>query len=343
VTLKDIAARAGVSVTAVSRALNGHKDIAEDTRVRIKELARSLNYQPNIVARSLVTQRSRAIGLFLLGREKGQGFSHPFSGQIINGMLDKLTENGYDLIVFNVNRAPRSGEPSYLDLCRRRNVEGAFFMGLRLDDPWLPELKNSSIPVVALDMPLAGQRAFSVGCDNVSGAYAAVRYLIELGHSKIGMINGHAQAAVSFDRQEGYKAALVDSGLPYDPRLVVEGNFDMETGRAAFARLLAAAPEVTAVFAASDLMAFGVLKEAAERGIRVPDDLSVIGFDNIDMSSMASPPLTTMSQPRYELGQTVGEMFVSACNGKMPLSTVLLKADLIVRNSTASPNQRLRR
>ncbi|MEA4883693.1 MAG: LacI family DNA-binding transcriptional regulator [Clostridia bacterium] len=338
-TLKDIAAQAGVSVTAVSRALNGYPDIGDDTRNHILELAHAMNYQPNITARSLVTQRSGVIGLFLLGREKGEGFSHPFSGQIINGMLDELTEYSYDLMVFNVNDAPEANEPSYIDLCKRRGVEGAFFMGLKLDDPWLPQIKTSPMPVVVLDMPLMGDMAFSVGCDNVSAAYAAVHHLLDLGHRLIGFINGHRRASVSFERSEGYQAALADYGVRFNPALSAEGDFTAGGAKAAFLSLINQNPEITAVFVASDIMAMGVLEAAAERGLCVPQDLSVVGFDNIEMSAMTAPPLTTMSQPRYELGQTVGEILVSACNGEMPPSRVLLKAQLVVRKSTCRPRE----
>ncbi len=339
-TLKDIAEQAGVSVTAVSRALSGYPDISEETRSRILRIACELNYQPNIAARTLVTQKSGVMGLFVLGREKGEGFSHPFSGQVINGFLDELTEEGYDMMVFKANRPPDSTNSSYLDLCRRRMVEGAFLMGLRTDDPWLADLTTSTIPIVTIDMPLAGDMTFSVGCDNLSAVHSAIRHLADLGHRRIGIVNGYKQASVSLERLQGYRNALDDLEIPFDPSLVAEADFTAKGGKKAFLSMIDRSPDMTAVFAASDLMAMGVLEGARERGLTVPDDLSVVGFDNIDMAAMSSPPLTTLDQPRYELGQTAADMLISACNGETPPSRVLLKANLIVRSSTAEPNKR---
>jgi LacI family transcriptional regulator len=338
-TLKDIAEKVGVSVTAVSRALSGYPDISEETRNRIFRIAEELNYQPNIAARTLVTQKSGVLGLFVLGREKGEGFSHPFSGQVINGFLDGLVEQGYDMMVFKANRPPDSGSSSYIGLCRRRMVEGAFLMGLRTDDPWITDLKSSSIPIVTMDMPLAGEMTFSVGCDNVSAVHAAVRHLADLGHTRISIVNGYTQASVSLERFEGYRSALDDLGLPFDPSLVAEADFTVAGGKEAFLTMIDRTPDITAVFAASDLMALGVLEGARELGLRVPKDLSVVGFDNIDMASMSSPPLTTLDQPRYELGRTAAKILISACNGDTPPSRVLLKANLIVRGSTSERNK----
>ncbi len=338
-TLKDIAEKAGVSVTAVSRALSGYPDIGEETRGRILRIAEELNYQPNIAARTLVTQKSGVMGLFVLGRAKGEGFSHPFSGQVINGFLDELTEDGYDMMVFKANRPPDSENSSYLDLCRRRMVEGAFLMGLRTDDPWLSDLTASAIPIVTMDMPLAGDMTFSVGCDNVSAVHAAIRHLADLGHKKIGIVNGYKEASVSFERFEGYKSALSNLGLPFDPDIVAEADFTAAGGKQAFLSMIDKAPDLTAVFVSSDLMALGVLEGARERRLSVPEDLSVVGFDNIEMAAMSSPPLTTLDQPRYELGQTAARMLIAACSGETPPSRVLLKANLIERGSTAKPNR----
>lgn len=339
ITLKDIAEETGVSVTAVSRALSGHSDIGKETRDRILRVAEALNYQPNIAARTLVTQKSGVIGLFVLGRAKGEGFSHPFSGQVINGFADELTENGYDMMVFRASRPPDSRDPSYLDLCRRRMVEGAFLMGLRTDDPWLASLEASAIPIVTLDMPLAGEMTFAVGCDNVSAVRAAVRHLAYLGHTRIGIVNGYQRASVSLERFEAYSSALSDLGIPFDSALVADGEFTADGGKRAFLSMIEKASDVTAVFAASDLMALGVLVGVKERGLSVPNDLSVVGFDNIEMAAICSPPLTTLDQPRYELGQTAARTLIAACNGETPPSRVLMKASLIVRGSTARPSK----
>jgi DNA-binding LacI/PurR family transcriptional regulator len=336
-TLKDIAVRAKVSITAVSRALNGYDDIGEETRNRIIEIAKELNYQPNFTARSLVTQRSGVMGLFVLGRVRGEGFSHPFSGQIITGILDELTSRGYDLMVFSATRPPAEGEPSYVDLCRRRSVEGAFFMGLRLDDPWLPLLKSSPFPIAVLDMALMGRNTHSIGIDNVAGAYDAVRHLVDLGHARIGFINGYDEAMVSHERLQGYKAALLDRGLDYDASLVASGDFTAEGAERALRELVQRSNDITAVFCASDLMATGAMKAASDLGLSVPQDLSIVGFDDIDLASVTSPPLTTVSQPRYELGETAGRVLVDACSGLKPPSRVLLKATLVVRGTTCSP------
>jgi LacI family transcriptional regulator len=210
-------------------------------------------------------------------------------------------------------------------------------MGLRLDDPWLPSLKSSSFPIAVLDMALMGRNTHSIGIDNVAGAYDAVRHLADLGHSRIGFINGYSEAMVSHERLQGYKAALLDRGLEYDPSLVALGDFTSEGAERALRELMQCADGVTAVFCASDLMATGAMKAASDMGLAIPRDLSIVGFDDIDLASVTNPPLTTVSQPRYELGETAGRVLVDACSGLKPPSRVLLKATLVVRGTTCPP------
>ena len=184
---------------------------------------------------------------------------------------------------------------------------------------------------------MMGRNTHSVGIDNVAGAYDAVRHLADLGHARIGFINGYDEAMVSHERLQGYKAALLDRGLDYDPSLVALGDFTSDGAERALRELMQRAHDITAVFCASDLMATGAMKAASDLRLAVPRDLSIVGFDDIDLASVTSPPLTTVSQPRYELGETAGRVLADACTGLEPPSRVLLKATLVVRGTTRPP------
>ncbi len=343
VTIKDIAREIGISASAVSKAINGYSDISEETRQRVLEAVRRMGYTPNILARGLIRRQTNTIGLFVLSRSN-KGFSHSFSSEVIAGIMDCAGVRGHELLLYSTN-GPTSGKKvSYRGLCHERQVDGAIFMGLRTDDPGIEELKTVDFPVATLDVPIRGGKAICVGGDNVEGAYMATSHLISIGHRRIAYINGHAQAIVSQERLTGYLRALSDNRIPEDSSLVVEGAFTEESGAEAMNRLLGLPNPPTAVFAACDSMAIGAMGVAAMRNLKVPDDLAVVGYDDIPLAAVAEVPLTTIRQDGYAIGYKAAEVVINDIErGSTAARRVLMGVELVVRESCGARKKGLYR
>ncbi|RKP46713.1 LacI family transcriptional regulator [Cohnella endophytica] len=334
-TIKDLAKAAGVSVTTVSRALNGYSDVNEDTRKKIKRYAEELNYRPNAVARSLVTRKTRTIGV-VLSEINREGAKDSLAFEILCGINDRAVELDYDILLFSTNSKKQLSK-SYADLCKERNVDGAILSGLRLDDAYLQEVLNdTSFPCVLIDIPATHQNVGHVTTDNVSGAQTAVSHLIRLGHRHIAMINGHDEASVSKERLEGYKRALELNGIAFNPKRVYNGYFKEEGGSAAMYQILHDHPEVTAVFSASDLMVLGALRTMERIGRKVPDTMSFVGYDDIAIASYCSPPITTIRQDRYEMGYQAAQLLIDMLQKREVSHKIILNTELVTRQSTAS-------
>jgi len=332
-TIKDVARQAGVSVTTVSRALNGHDDVNPETRRRIQEVADQLGYSPNIAARTLVSKRSRTLGLLLSALTRNS-VKDNIVFEMLCGMNDRAAELEYDLVLFNTT-PQKQRQKSYKALCKERGVDGVIMMGMRLDDPYLEEMLHASIPCVLIDIPIERKKNIGyVMTDNVQGAMEAVTHLIERGHRHIGMINGHAQAAVSIQRLDGYRQALGRHGIPFADRYVEDGGFSEDGGKDAAYRLLTSCPELTAIFCASDLMALGALQAIRALGKRVPEDISIIGFDNIVAAQYCTPALTTVNQDKYQMGYIAAATLIDMLEGRQVPRYRKMPAELIVRAST---------
>ncbi|MFC5528218.1 LacI family DNA-binding transcriptional regulator [Cohnella yongneupensis] len=334
-TIKDIAKKAGVSVTTVSRALNGYDDVSEETRKKIQKTASELSYSPNAVARSLVSKKTRTIGLIISDINRA-GAKDAFAYEVLCGINDRTGELNYDLLLFSTNPSKQM-EKSYTALCRERNVEGAIMSGLRIDDPYLQEvIEQNAFPCVLIDIPKAGENVAHITSDNRLGATKAVRHLLEGGHRHIAMINGHDQAFVSMERLSGFKDALVEFGLPEDTNPVYDGKFSEDGGAEAMYQILLQHPEVTAVFCASDLMALGAMRTLERMNRNVPGDISIVGFDDINIAAYCSPKLTTVRQDKYELGYQAAQMLIDMLENRTDNRKVILTNQLIVRESTRS-------
>lgn len=329
-TLRDVARKSGFSVTTVSRALNGHSDVNEETRKIIEQVARELNYFPNRMAQQLVTKRTNTIGLYSLDRET---FQNQFIALLISGMMDEATTHDFNLLLFTTQRLQTAEE--LVNQCLHRGLGGAVVSGLRIDEPWLKDLPNTDFPTVLVDVPLKGPRATYVSVDNVLGATQAIDHLVGLGHRAIGFINGHAGAWVSQQRLFGYKQALRKHGLDIQEDYIFEGDFSKESGRRGAEHLLSAHPELTALFVASDLMAVGVLEQLQAMELEVPGQISVVGFDDQDFSMHVSPTLTTIRQDMYTFGRIAAQQLISMIedNTYMP-QHVDLPSVLVPRGST---------
>src|SRR3954469_225661 len=338
-TIKELARLSGVSVGTVSRALHGYTDVSQETRERVIRLAQELDYTPNAAARTLVTERSHVVGLFLDTGEGRPDLQHPFFHEVLAGFKDMLGAAGFDLLLFASEQPGNGyGPHSYLKRARHHRVDGVVLMGVDVADPEVESLLRSEVFCVGVDMALSGPTNRSVMSDNVEGAEAAVRHLHELGHRRIATITGMLESRPGIDRLRGYRAAAQALGLAYRDEYVTYGDFYAESGREQTARLLQLPERPTAIFAAADMMAIGAVRAVAEAGLRVPEDLSIVGFDDIQLAPHINPPLTTMRQDKLGLGAAAGDALVARIAGdprRDPLHR--LPVELVVRGSTAPP------
>ena len=329
-TSADVAARAGVSRTTVSFVLNNRADaaISPQTRRRVREAAERLGYHASAPARQLAAGTSQTIGLVLR-----QSPEHLTSDALLPDTLRGLTSaaRGED---FRVLVEPMSeGTRSYLDLVHSRRVDGVVVSGPRQDDDALRE--QPTVPMV-LQGSLDGSPIASVDIDNRSAARAAVDHLIDLGHRRIGCItNAPLVFTAAHDRAAGYTDALEKGGIRFDRSLLIEGDHDAASGKAAMRQLLAAGPPPDAVFVASDIVAFGVIDALRDAGLRVPADVSVVGFDDIALAAFSDPPLTTIRVPAFDIGAAAGRVLLDIVAGRPVDRETRLPAPLIVRASTA--------
>ncbi|AOH55001.1 LacI family transcriptional regulator [Peribacillus muralis] len=331
-TIKDIAKVAGVSVTTVSRALNGYFDVNEKTKQKILAVAKELNYSPNTLARGLVMKKSKTIGLLVSGMSK-ENIKDNFTFEVLCGINETASTLGYDLILFNTNTT-KQREKTYTQLCRERRVDGAIVQGIRKDDPYLKEILESDIPCVLIDIPIQTDSVGYVTTDNVSGAKKAIEHLIQLGHKNIGMINGHEGAYVSEERLKGFMEKHTEYNLPVNKEWIVDGAFEEDASERVTYKLLEEYKEIDALFCASDVMALGALKACHKLGKTVPDDISIVGYDNITLASYCLPPLTTIGQEVYKIGSEAADLLIKMLEDKPTDLSRYVDTNLIIRDST---------
>ncbi|MHB9145217.1 MAG: LacI family DNA-binding transcriptional regulator [Symbiobacteriia bacterium] len=331
-TIRDIAQELGVSITTVSRALNHYPDIKDETRQRILEHARRVGYRPSATARTLVTKRSSLLGVFFRDHQNS-GFMHPFFSEVLQGFKETAGAKGYDLVFF-ANSEPASEDMGYLRRCLERQVDGVVLMGVPWAGEGLLDLVNSGFPTMQVDLDMVGPRAGYVASDNRGGARLAMERLLSLGHRRIGHISGHMNSMAGRDRFLGYQESLAAAGMVYDSALVVNGDYTQAGGERAMERLLSLSPPPTAVFAAGDMMAIGAMHAARNQGLRIPGDISVIGFDDLDVCNVIQPALTTIRQDRFAMGAVAAEALVSMLEQpNIPPRVVSLPTTLVERKS----------
>lgn len=340
ITIRELAKRSGVSVGTVSRALNGYADVNPETRERIMELARTLDYTPSASARSLVTQRSHLIGVFLETGEGHPDLQHPFFHEVLVGLKRTLGAHGFDLLLFASERPGNGygGDHTYLKRAQHHNVDGVVLMGMDPEDAEIRRMVRSGLPAIGVDVELDGPRAGYVISDNAAGVGAAMRHLHDLGHRRIATITGLVETRPGAERLRAYRDALKQLGIGYRDEYVAYGDFYVDSGEAATARLLALDEPPTAIVAASDLMVLGGLRAAARAGVEVPRQLSLVGYDDIQLAGHVHPPLTTVRQDKAGLGAAAGEALIAAIErGEAPAPVTSLPTTLVVRGTTAPP------
>ncbi|WP_327309031.1 LacI family DNA-binding transcriptional regulator [Streptomyces sp. NBC_01298] len=326
-TLDEVAARAGVSRTAASRVINNAPHVSRAKREAVQRAVRELDFVPNPSAQALASRRVGAVVLAVSSDEPGL-FADPFFAEVIIGVSEALEQTELELILLLAN-TPR-GRERFERLLRSRRADGVMLMALRGDDPLGRLGEEVDLPVVFGGLPLTGEPTWYVDADNRGGARLAAEHFARTGRRRPVMITGQVDARAAVAREQGFTDGLTLSGLPL---LGVEpGQFTEEGGAEAMERLLRAHPDPDAVFAASDAMAIGALRTLRERGLRVPEDVAVIGFNDLASARHTSPPLTTVHQPVRALGQEMARMLVSAIEGHRP-SPLILPTRLTVRES----------
>jgi DNA-binding LacI/PurR family transcriptional regulator len=328
-TIYDVARLAGVSTATVSRALNGTGQIAAPTRAAIEAAVEQLGYRPNTIARSLVTKSTQTIALLL------PDITNPFYAALVSGIQQYALSHDHTMLLCTTEGDPER-EEQYLSLLRAKQVDGALVDGLVLPSDRIARFVQDGFPIVCLDRDIDSSSIPLVQVDNRLGGRLATEHLVRLGHSRIAHVTGVRALHISEDRLSGYREALVAAGIEADPRLVAEGRFTEEGGYEAARALLESRPDLTAVFAANDLSALGVLNAMAEHGRRVPEDVSVVGFDDLRLSAFTSPPLTTVKQPAVEIAQLATEILIGLTKGEeVRQMRHFLEPALVVRDSTA--------
>jgi DNA-binding LacI/PurR family transcriptional regulator len=327
-TLEAVARRAGVSRATVSRVVNGSPTVAEPIQEAVRRAVAELGYVPNLAARSLVTQRTDSVALVLPESSSRVFSDDQFFPSVIRGVAQELEEQDKQLVLLMVDSA--AGHDRVERYAMARHVDGVLFASIHGADP-LPELlARRGIPVLCNGRPLGKATVPYVDVDHVGGVAAAVRHLLAIGRTRIATIGGPQDMVAGIDRLAGYRSELRGSGRR---SIVALGDFTRESGAAAMRELLEDDPALDAVFIASDLMAHGALRTLREAGRRVPEDVAVIGFDDVEMARYTDPPLTTVRQPILEIGRQMARQLLRLAAGESIEHAVVLPTELVVRES----------
>ena len=326
-TIKQVADRAGVSMSTVSHVLNGTHYVSPELTQRVLNAVDDLDYHLNPVARSLAGGRSGVIGLLM------PDLFVSYGGEIVRGIDQELATAGYELMLYTTHNK-KIKEPLFVSTLAHGLTEGVLLLLPHDPGAYLALLRKIHFPYVVIDHQGFDNYSPTVVATNWRGACEATRFLIELGHRRIAFIAGASHTSSAMERLNGYRAALEEAGIAFDPDLVGEGHFLRPNSYEAMERLLALPVPPTAAFACNDVSAFGVVDAVRNRGMKIPDDFSVIGFDDIPESSSMRPTLTTVRQPLIDMGQTATRMLLEYIkNPDLPTQRVVLDTQLIVRES----------
>jgi len=334
VTIVEVAEKAKVSLGTVSRVMNNDVHVAPETRERVSAVMRDMGYVANRQARGLKGSRTNVIGVLV--PDLGTGYI----GEIMHGIDTELAHHQLDLMLFTTHRTAIK-EANYVANMVQGMVDGLLLVLPRNPADYTGTLTHRKFPFVLIDHQGTGNPCPAVGATNWQGAYNATEYLIKLEHKRIGFITGSMDLGCAEDRLKGYRSALRTYHIPEAPELVYEGNFFQTDGYEGASALLDLPVPPTAIFASNDVMAMGVMDAVRNRNLRIPDDISVVGFDNIYQSAMVYPPLTTVQQPLDQMGQVATQMLISILkNPENDVGRIELPTELIIRNSTSAPKDR---
>jgi DNA-binding LacI/PurR family transcriptional regulator len=331
-TIKDIAKLAGVSPSTVSRVIADNRRISPATKERVKKLMTELDYHPNMIARSLIKRTSHTLGL-ILSRSTDSAFSNPFFSEIIRGISAVTQSYHYNLMLATAEDYAEEARQC-LEMVTEKRVDGILLLASRVNDELIPELLQNNYPFVVVGRSPEINKCYSVNNDNIQAAYSAVRYLFNLGHQRIALLNGPEEYILCQDRYEGYRFAFREFGIENDPLLVKKGAFSQDDGYRLTLELLTLNPPPTAIFAVDDLMALGAYKAIKERKLRIPEDIAVVGFNDDPLASVIEPNLTTVRIPIYEMGIAASKMIIALLqNQEVFPAQKILSSELIIRDS----------
>ena len=331
-TIKDVARLAKVSHTTVSRALNDRPRVSRRTKDRILSIVKKLNYQPNVAARSLKVRRTKTLGLVITT------IINPFYPELAQGIENTARDMGYNIILCSTNY-DIDLEKRYIDMLRGKGVDGIIFTSTHVQDPNIEGLINEKFPIILVNRKILDQSVINqvdyVVVDNVRGGFIAVEHLIKMGHERIGIISGLPQSSASVERLEGARRAVADHGLHIEAGLIVEGDFLQHSGFEAARKFCAMESRPAAVFAVNDYMALGAMEWFIEEGLQVPEDIALIGFNDIEISRMRTIELTTIGQKTYEMGSIAVRTLVEKIEGggHGVFRQIILEPELVIRES----------
>ncbi|MGB9857796.1 MAG: LacI family DNA-binding transcriptional regulator [Dictyoglomaceae bacterium] len=332
-TMKDVAKRAGVSVSTVSHVINKTRYVEEETKKKVLSAIKELGYRPNIVARSLRKKSTNTIGLIV------SNIANLFYPEVVRGIEDVLLEHKYNIILCNSDE-DIDKEREYIEVLYSKQVDGIIITPSKSTETRknLELFISQDIPVILVDRRIAGIETDVVLADNVFGTFSATEYLINLGHKRIGIITGPLDTTTGKERLDGYLKALEKYNIPVEKDLIREGNFKRDGGYEKGKELLDLENPPTAIISSNNLMTLGLISAISERELKIPEDISIISFDDMEWFKYFSPPLTAISQPSYELGKTAGLLLIERLKRrrKRP-KEVILPTNLIIRGSCTSP------
>lgn len=326
-TSKDVAELAGVHPSTVSRVINNDSRISEKTKERVLLAIKKLGYTPNAIARGLKTKRTYTLGMLI------PDITNPFFAEIARGVEDAANKNNFNVILCNTDDKPKK-ERTYLEILREKRVDGLILGTAHIKDKSILELERQKFPYMLISRNIERLDKNCIIIDDVAGGIMATEYLIKLGHQRIAHITGPLQTRSALNRLKGYKLALKKYGIEYRDELVGEGDFRIKGGYQVMKRYLKLAKPPTAIFAANDLLALGAMQAIQKKNFSIPDDFSVIGFNDIELASFVYPPLTTIRQPILEMGNLAVKMLLKIITDKeFNQRRVVLQPKLIIRES----------
>jgi LacI family transcriptional regulator len=332
VTIKDVAREAGVSVGTASQALRDRPTVREATRRRVQSVAKRLRYQPSALARGLVTRRTHTVGLLI------SDIANPFFIRAVRAVEDVAQENGYNVILCNTDEDPVK-ETQYLRVLMEKRVDGIILATTAGSLRMVRDVRWRRVPLVLFDRELPRVATDTVKVDGVLGGRLGTEHLLSLGHRRIAIIHGPVVRSTGTERLHGYLLALRAAGVRPDPELIREGNFKQDSGRELTRQFLDISPPPTALFCTNNLMTVGALQTLREQRVRIPEDLSLVGYDDMEWWTLTQPPLTTVGQPVYDLGREAMRLLLAQIGrdkARRP-QRVVLKPELILRDSCGPP------
>jgi len=329
-SIKDIAQKAGVAPSTVSRALAGSTRVSAATRKRIKAIAAEMDYTPSAAARSLVTGASQTLGIVV------PGLSDPYIAAVMEGIENASAAAGYQHVIASTGGDPER-EVRAVRMLAGYNPDGLIILSSRADAAYIDVLPTLNMPVTFVNSAQIGDSVLSIATDNEYGGWLATRHLLDLGHERIAYLGGPARGRSQQARAAGYRRALQEAGIPFDSERMIPGDGSIQAGQEALTRILSRPEDIrpTAVFCYNDLCALGLLAQAREHGLPVPESLSVVGFDDTPLAAISAPPLTTIEQRTSELGQLAVASIFAALRQE-PVADIRLRGELIVRTSTCA-------